>query len=76
MDQIHDNWDEVEAVSMAMELSDPNQPYSCATWGNQFNQVVDFMRNNNYNHTSLKLYTNSIKIQNLWLLLGNKYLVS
>jgi len=43
---------------------------------NQFNQVVDFMRNNNYNHTSLKLYTNSIKIQNLWLLLGNKYLVS
>ena len=43
---------------------------------NQFNQVVDFMRNNNYNHTSLKLYTNSIKIQNLWLLLGNRYLVS
>ena len=43
---------------------------------NQFDQVVDFMRNNNYNHTSLKLYTNSIKMQNLWLLLGNEYLVS
>ena len=43
---------------------------------NQFNQVVDFMRKNNYNHTSLKLYTNSIKMQNLWLLLGNRYLVS
>ena len=43
---------------------------------NQFNQLVDFMRNNNYNHTSLKLYTNSIKMQNLWLLLGNRYLVS
>jgi hypothetical protein len=43
---------------------------------NQFNQVVDFMRNNNYNHTSLNLYTNSIKMQNLWLLLGNEYLVS
>ena len=34
------------------------------------------MRNNNYNHTSLNLYTNSIKMQNLWLLLGNEYLVS
>ncbi len=43
---------------------------------NQFNQVVNFMRNNNYDHTSLKLYTNSIKVQNLWLLLGNEYLVS
>jgi hypothetical protein len=43
---------------------------------NQFNQVVNFMRNNNYNHTSLNLYTNSIKMQNLWLLLGNEYLVS
>ena len=43
---------------------------------NQFNQVVNFMRNNNYDHTSLKLYTNSIKMQNLWLLLGNEYLVS
>jgi hypothetical protein len=43
---------------------------------NQFNQVVNFMENNNYNHTPLKLYTNSLKIQNLWLLLGNKNLVS
>ena len=43
---------------------------------NQFNQVVNFMRNNNYDHTSLKLYTNSIKVQNLWLLLGNEYLIS
>ncbi len=33
------------------------------------------MENNNYNHTPLKLYTNSLKIQNLWLLLGNKNLV-
>ena len=36
MDQIHDNWDEVEAVAMAIELSDPGQPYSCASWGNNF----------------------------------------
>jgi hypothetical protein len=42
----------------------------------QLNQVVDFIKNNNYNHTSLKLYTNSLKMQNLWLLLGNEYLVS
>jgi len=38
MDNIHDQWDEVEAVSMAIELSDPGQPYSCATWGNNFNE--------------------------------------
>ena len=37
MDQIHDQWEEVEAVGMAIEMSDPNQPYSCATWGNGFN---------------------------------------
>ena len=37
MDNIHDNWDEVESVAMALELSDPGQPYSCATWENQFN---------------------------------------
>ena len=42
----------------------------------QFDQVVKFLKNNNYSHTSLKLYTNSLEIQNLWLLLGNKYLVS
>ena len=36
MDQIHDQWEEVEAVGMAIEMSDPNQPYSCATWGNNF----------------------------------------
>ena len=24
---------------MALELSEPGQPYSCATWGNQFNQA-------------------------------------
>ena len=37
MDQIHDQWEEVEAVGMAIEMSDPNQPHSCAAWGNQFN---------------------------------------
>jgi len=36
MDNIHSNWDGTEAVAMAMELSDPNQPYSCSSWGNQF----------------------------------------
>ena len=36
MDNIHSNWDGTEAVIMAMELSDPNQPYSCTQWGNQF----------------------------------------
>ena len=36
MDNIHNQWDEVDAVAMALELSDPGQPYSCATWGNQF----------------------------------------
>jgi len=43
---------------------------------NQFNQVVIFLENNNYRKTPLKLYTNSLKIQNLWLLLGNENLVS
>ena len=37
MDGIHSNWDEYEEVAMALELSDPGQPYSCASWGNQFN---------------------------------------
>ena len=37
MDSIHDQWDEVDAVAMALELNDPNQPYSCSAWGNQFN---------------------------------------
>ena len=37
MDNIHSNWDDVDAVAMALELSDPNQPYSCASWGNQYN---------------------------------------
>ena len=36
MDNIHSNWGDEEAVAMALELSDPNQPYSCATWGGQF----------------------------------------
>ena len=38
MDNIHSNWDDVDAVAMALELSDPNQPYSCSSWGGQFNQ--------------------------------------
>ena len=37
MDGIHSNWSEYEEVAMALELSDPGQPYSCASWGNQFN---------------------------------------
>ena len=37
MDNIHSNWDDVDAVAMALELSDPNQPYSCASWGSQYN---------------------------------------
>ena len=36
MDQIHENWEDTEEVAMALELSDPNQPYSCTSWGNQF----------------------------------------
>ena len=36
MDNIHSQWEDVGGVAMAMELSDPNQPYSCASWGNQF----------------------------------------
>jgi len=36
MDNIHSSWDDTEAVVMALELSDPNQPYSCSSWGNQF----------------------------------------
>ena len=36
MDNIHSNWDDEEAVVMALELSDPNQPYSCSSWGGQF----------------------------------------
>ena len=36
MDNIHSSWDDTEAVVMALELSDPNQPYSCSAWGNQF----------------------------------------
>jgi len=36
MDNIHSNWDDVDAVAMALELSDPNQPYSCSSWGGQF----------------------------------------
>jgi len=36
MDQIHENWEDTPEVAMAMELSDPNQPYSCTQWGNQF----------------------------------------
>ena len=36
MDNIHSNWEDVEAVAMAIELSDPGQPYSCASWGNNF----------------------------------------
>ena len=37
MDNIHNQWDEVEAVAMAVELSDPNQPYSCSSWANAYN---------------------------------------
>ena len=37
MDGIHSNWDEYEEVKMAVELSDPNQPYSCTSWGNAYN---------------------------------------
>jgi len=37
MDNIHDQWDEVESVAMAIELSDPGQPYSCASWESNFN---------------------------------------
>ena len=36
MDNIHDNWHDTPEVAMAIELSDPNQPYSCTSWGNQF----------------------------------------
>ena len=36
MDQIHENWEDTPEVAMALELSDPNQPYSCSSWGNQF----------------------------------------
>ena len=36
MDNIHSNWHDTEAVVMALELSDPNQPYSCTSWGNVF----------------------------------------
>ena len=36
MDNIHSNWGDEEAVAMALELSEPNQPYSCASWGGQF----------------------------------------
>jgi len=38
MDNIHANWDDTPEVAMALELSEPGQPYSCSTWGNQFDQ--------------------------------------
>ena len=44
MDNIHDQWDEVEAVAMALELSDPGQPYSCASWGNNFNDSEIYLQ--------------------------------
>ena len=31
MDQIHENWEDTPEVAMALELSDPNQPYSCSS---------------------------------------------
>ena len=36
MDNIHDQWDEVESVAMAIELTDPGQPYSCNSWEYQY----------------------------------------
>ena len=36
MDNIHSEWEDVEAVAMAIELSDPGQPYSCSSWEYQF----------------------------------------
>ena len=36
MDNIHANWHDTPEVAMALELSDPNQPYSCTSWGNEF----------------------------------------
>ena len=36
MDNIHNQWDQVEAVAMAVELSDPNQPHSCSGWANAY----------------------------------------
>ena len=38
MDNIHANWHDTPEVAMALELSEPGQPYSCSTWGNQFDQ--------------------------------------
>ena len=36
MDKINDYWQENDAVVNITELNDPNQPYSCSQWGNQY----------------------------------------
>ena len=36
MDNIHANWQDTPEVAMALELSEPGQPYSCSTWGSNF----------------------------------------
>ena len=39
MDKINDYWQENDAVVNITELNDPNQPYSCSAWGNQYSNV-------------------------------------
>ena len=39
MDKINDYWQENDAVVNITELNDPNQPYSCSSWGNQYSNV-------------------------------------
>ena len=40
MDNIHSQWEDVEAVAMAVELSDPGQPYSCNSWEYQYDNAT------------------------------------
>ena len=37
---IHSQWEDVEAVAMAIELSDPGQPYSCSSWEYQYDNAT------------------------------------
>ena len=36
MDKINDIWADNDAVVNITELNDPNQPYSCSQWGDEY----------------------------------------
>ena len=71
MDNIHANWQDTPEVAMGMELSDPNQPYSCASCKKIVNRKCFNCHKNTkqlINGTSIrKLLIRNLKIPDIYM---------